>query len=76
MFAVNPLLDESEGAAIEVPAGFDAARYRLVGNVSGTPPFRGSLVHHGWQATTCELPEWVGGEESARVIAPAEVEVK
>jgi hypothetical protein len=76
MFAVKPLLGESEGATIEVPAGFDAAGYRLVGNVSGSPPFRGALVHAGWAAAICELPEWVGGEESARVIAPAEVEVR
>ena len=76
MFAITPLLGDSEGASVEVPAGFDAARYRLVGNVSGTPPFRGALVHAGWQATTFELPEWVGREESARVIAPAEVEVR
>ena len=76
MFAITPLLSEGEGALIEVPAGFDAARYRLAGNVSGSPPFRGALVHAGWQATVCELPEWVGGEESARVIAPIEVEIK
>ncbi len=76
MFAIKPLLGEAEGAAIEVPAGFDAARYRLVGNVSGSPPFRGAVVHQGWTTTICELPEWIGGEESSRVIAPAEVEVK
>jgi hypothetical protein len=76
MFAVKPLLADAEGASVEVPSGFDAGRYRLVGNVGGTPPFRGALVHHGWQATACELPAWVGGEGSARVVAPAEVEVK
>jgi uncharacterized protein DUF2760 len=76
MFAVQPLLNTDEGAAVEVPAGFDAARYRLVGNVAGAAPFRGMLVHHGWQATRCDLAEWVGGEDSARVIAPVEVEVK
>ncbi len=76
MFAIEPLLSDAEGASVQVPAGFDAARYRLVGNLSGTPPFRGELVHQGWRATQCDLPDWVGGEESARVIAPAEVEVK
>jgi hypothetical protein len=76
MFAIEPLLTDAEGASVEVPSGFDAGRYRLVGNVSGTPPFRGALMHHGWQATACELPAWVGGEGSARVIAPVEVEVK
>ena len=76
MFGIKPLLSEGEGATVEVPAGFDAGRYRLAGNIGGSPPFRGALVHHGWTATTCELPEWVGGETSLRVIAPAEVEVK
>jgi hypothetical protein len=76
MFAIQPLLSDAEGASVEVASGSDAGRYRLVGNVSGTPPFRGALVHHGWQATACELPSWVGGEGSARVVAPAEVEVR
>lgn len=76
MFAIQPLLSDAEGASVEVPSGFDAGRYRLVGNVSGTPPFRGALVHHGWQATACELPAWVGGDAAARVIAPAEIELK
>lgn len=76
MFAIEPLLSEAEGANVEVPSGFDAGRYRLVGNVGGAPPFRGAVVHHGWQATACELPSWVGGEGSARIVAPAEVEVR
>jgi hypothetical protein len=76
MFAIEPLLSEAEGASVEVPSSFDAGCYRLVGNVSGTPPFRGALAHHGWQATACELPAWVGGDAAARVVAPAEVEVR
>jgi hypothetical protein len=76
MFAIQPLLTDAEGSSVEVPTGFDAGRYRLVGNVSGSPPFRGALVHHGWQAMVCELPAWVGSEASSRVIAPIEVEVK
>lgn len=75
MFALRPLLEESEGASIEAPAGFDAARYRLTGNVTGQPPYRGVLRHHGWQATRCELPSWTGQQASALVIAPAEMEL-
>ena len=52
LFALKPVLDQDEGAAVEVPAGFDAGRFRLAGNVTGEPPFRGRLVHHGWQATS------------------------
>lgn len=76
VFNIQPLLPDNEGATIEVPAGFDAARYHLTGNVSGQPPYRGVLAHHGWQAATCELPEWTGSEEAARVVAPAVVELK
>ena len=76
LFAVEPLVRDAEGASLEVPAGFDAARYSLTGNVTGQPPFRGTLAHHGWQATHCELPEFSGSEEAANVIAPAVVELK
>jgi hypothetical protein len=76
MFAVEPIRSESEGATITVASGYDAAEYRLVGNVSGAGPFRGELTHPGWTATKVELPEWTGRDESAKVVAPVEVEVK
>jgi hypothetical protein len=75
MFALQPVRSESEGASVEVPAGSDAARVRLVGNVSGNPPFRGTLRHAGWEATKVQLPEWTGGDANARLVAPAEVEL-
>jgi hypothetical protein len=76
MFAVEPVRGEPEGTQIEVPPGFDAGQLRLTGNVAGEPPLRGRLVHPGWKATRCELPAWTGGPSAARVITPAEVEVK
>jgi hypothetical protein len=76
MFGVRPLVAEAEGAAIDVPPGFDAARYSLTGAVSGQPPHRGQLAHHGWQATRCELPSWTGSDDAAMVVAPAVVELK
>ncbi len=76
LFALQPVEEAAEGAEITVAAGFDPARVRLVGNVTGQPPFRGRLCHHGWQATRCELPAWTGGEKSLLVVAPAEVELK
>jgi len=75
MFAIRPVMDQEEGSRVEVPAGFDAGRYRLTGNVAGQPPFGGTLVHHGWEATACNLPSYTGSEAAARVIAPAEVEL-
>jgi hypothetical protein len=75
LFAIQPILAELEGSPVEVPAGFDAGRYRLTGNVTGEPPFHGRLVHAGWQATLCDLPTWSGSEASARVLAPVEIEL-
>jgi hypothetical protein len=75
MFALKPVMAQEEGASVEVPAGSDAARVRLVGNVSGAPPFRGTLRHGGWEAMKVQLPAWSGSDASARVVAPAEVEL-
>jgi hypothetical protein len=76
LFALRQVSDKEEGAETEIAAGFDPTRWRLTGNVSGEPPFRGRLVHSGWEATICELPTWSGSAASARVVAPAEVEVR
>lgn len=75
LFGLQPVVALEEGGAVDIPAGFDAGRFRLTGNVSGEPPFRGQLVHHGWQATRCELPQWAGSDDAARVVAPAEVQL-
>ena len=75
-FAIRPILNEEEGAGVNVPAGFDAARYRLTGKLTGEAPFHGTLRHHGWEATQFELPAFTGSESAARTIAPAEVEIQ
>jgi Domain of unknown function (DUF2760) len=75
-FAIRPLRKESEGAGVEVPPGFDAASVRLTGRVTGSPPYRGTLRHPGWEATRAELPQWTGHPATARVVAPAEVEIR
>ena len=75
MFEIRPLLDQQEGASVGVPVGFDASRYRLTGNVTGEPPYEGSLAHHGWEAARCELPTWSGSDDTVMVLAAAEVEL-
>lgn len=75
LFAIQPVIDAEEGASHETPAAVDAGRYRLTGNVAGEPPYRGQLVHHGWQATRCELPTWSGIAEAALIVAPVELEI-
>src|SRR5262249_37812660 len=47
-FVIAPTAQGNEGAAITLPSGFDAQRIGLTGNVSGQPPFKGTLKHHGW----------------------------
>ena len=76
LFALKPAVPQEEGSEVDVPKGFDAGRLRLTGNVASEPPLSGRLVHPGWEAAKCELPTWTGSKDSARVIAPAEVEIK
>lgn len=74
-FTLRPVLAQSEGAAVEVPPGYDPARFKLAGQVAGNGPFRGTLAHPGWQAASCKLPAWTGSKDASLIIAPAEVEV-
>jgi len=74
-FALQPVVADEEGARVNVPAGFDAARYLLTGKVTGEPQFAGTLQHHGWEATKCELPQFTGSDSAAKTVAPAEIEL-
>jgi hypothetical protein len=75
LFDLQPVADADENSQVEAPSD-GSGRWRITGKVEGGPPFRGRLVHHGWEAARCELPQWSGGEESVAVIAPAEVELE
>ena len=74
-FSIRPVLCENEGEQVQVSVGYDAGRYKLSGNVGGSPPYRGRLAHAGWEATTVSLPTWTGSKSASLVIAPAEVEI-
>lgn len=71
---IAPVLKEAEGATVNVPAGFDAQRIRLTGNVTGQGPFKGVLKHHGWETKEVRFPA-LSESLDARVLAPAEVEL-
>ena len=71
---VEPVRSESEGAVVALEKGFDAGKVRLTGNVSGEPPYRGTLAHRGWRVTEVKLPKMADGHD-AKIIAPAEVEL-
>jgi len=76
LFDIQPVSTETEGETVQVPDGFDSGIYHLTGNISGTPPLAGELIHAGWQAAKADLPEFTGTKAAAKIVAPIEVEVK
>ena len=76
-FSINPVSPEQEGSMVQVPAGYSADEYRLVGKIAGPAPFSGVLVHRGWKTDMVNLPQLLRGTaDQLPAIAPAEVEVK
>jgi hypothetical protein len=71
---LEPVLPRNEGETVEVPTNFDPSAIRLTGNVTGQPPFRGVLQHHGWRVKNYTLPTPPEGQDPF-VVAPAEVEL-
>ncbi len=68
------IFSAEDGSEVVVEGGFDPATIRLTGNVTGNPPFRGTLQHAGWRAAKVALPQ-SPGDTDASIIAPAEVEI-
>ena len=76
-FSISPVRTEPEGSTVQVPAGYSADQYRLVGKIAGSAPFSGVLVHRGWKTDSVKLPQLLrGAADRLPAIAPAEVEVK
>lgn len=71
---LQPVRSEKEGDALTLEAGFDASAIRLVGNVTGNPPFQGKLVHPGWRVVKANVPTPPPSQD-ASIVMPAEVEV-
>jgi hypothetical protein len=71
---MEPILRQQEGADVEVPAGFDPSAIRVTGNVTGEPPYKGVLRHHGWRVTKIKLAQLPRGADDL-VLAQAEVEL-
>jgi hypothetical protein len=68
------LIDTEEGGRYTVEPGFDPAKIKLTGNVTGEPPFNGIVRHRGWQADRIRIPK-LAGDWDARIITPAEIEI-
>jgi hypothetical protein len=73
---LKPVIEETEGALVTIPPDFDRRSVRLMGNVSGNPPFSGILRHRGWRAERVELPQATPEQAKDWVLAPAEVEIE
>ena len=71
---LEPVLKGEEKSVVNVPAGFDPSAIRLTGNVTGQPPFQGTLEHHGWRVAKININKPPEGQD-AFVIQPAEVEL-
>jgi hypothetical protein len=71
---LEPVIDKPEDSTVDVPPGFDPSAVRLTGNVTGQPPFRGKLTHHGWRAREIKLARPPEGQDEL-VLQPAEVEL-
>ena len=75
-FAIRPVLEQAEGSNVPLGARALAGRIKLSGKVGDGSPSSGTMVHHGWQASKCDVPVWTGDADTASLIAPAEVEVR
>jgi predicted membrane-bound mannosyltransferase len=76
-FRIAPVRAENEGTKVTVSAGYSADEYRLVGKISGQPPFSGTLMHRGWKTESVKLPRVLRSDDNRLpIIAPAEVELQ
>jgi hypothetical protein len=76
-FKIAPVSEAEEGSRVTVPAGYAADEYRLMGKISGEPPFTGTLLHKGWKTDSVRLPRILkSSEKRLPSIAPAQVELK
>ena len=74
-FSITPVSVAEEGSPVTVPAGYAADEYRLIGKISGNPPFNGKLIHKGWRTDYVKLPR-IAKSSRLPTIAPAEVELR
>jgi hypothetical protein len=72
---IEPVLTGTEGDSTTVPSGFDPSAIRVVGNVTGAPPFTGSINHPGWRVKELKLAAPPEGADEF-VLQPAEVQVQ
>ena len=74
-FTMEAIRTEEEGALVNVDADYNLSEIKLTGNLRGSAPYRGELLHHGWKISDQHPPEQL--DPKARLIVqPAEIEVR
>jgi len=73
-FTLSVVMAGADGDRVTVAQGFDPSAVRVVGNVTGPPPFTGTLLHPGWRVKEVRLPPVAAGQDPS-VVQPAEVEL-
>ena len=71
LLGVKAIESVSDGQSVSVPENAAPSRYAWIGEGSGST---GKLIHHGWEASRVDLPQWTGVDNDAKVIAPAQVQ--
>src|SRR4051812_7095271 len=71
---IEPVLGGNEGDNTTVQKGFDPSAVRVVGNVTGQPPFTGAIQHPGWRVKELKLATPPEGADEF-VLQPAEVQI-
>ena len=71
---IEPLHAQQEDSLVTLEEGFNTKEVKLTGNISGTPPFKGKLIHRGWKITQINLPQSTD-TQSSLIVAPTEIEL-
>ncbi len=71
---LEPVLSQNEEEQVTVGSNFEPSAIRLTGNVTGKPPFTGTLKHRGWRVKEIKLAPPAEGQDQF-VLMPAEVEL-
>lgn len=71
---LRPIRTEADESVVRIQPGYDPSQIRLIGRVSGRPPFEGTLRHHGWRSGDINLSDIPSGHDPS-VVCAAEVEI-
>jgi hypothetical protein len=71
---IEQVLPGKEEDKVTVEKGFDPSAIRVVGNVTGEPPFTGAINHPGWRVKELKLATPPEGADEF-ILQPAEVQI-